>query len=343
MSRVALQTTTLATLDDQLRQREQLIRTELLNLSAPGFEWDGGAGLRIAGREFYMDPTDTHPVKQLCKTIGMPYNFFAACPKALNETIFETRLRGEETVERKVRFMETPTGHKLLALLDPKHTGPSYRDVIRPMLDVLPPTAIVRYANGASLDTDHRLHLRVTLPEVAFKMPHSLPDGRADELELGLFVDTSEDGLGVMKMSPVLWRLICANGAMISYETAPLLEFRYRGVAKFAIDQVIRAAVERFAEDVPRIQRACEDAASLSLSREQAMAYIKDARHTVKGMSAKFVRGLRKELAAGREQVSRWDVINSVTSAAKSLPYEQQINAEFAAGKLLGLDLPMAA
>lgn len=292
----------------------------------------GDQRFEVGGETYFVPAADEHPIKQLCSQIGMTHTFYKANPGVLNSTIFETRFRGEEA-ERVLRYRETTEGRRLLAVLPKAHQAPTYVDLLRPLVASVGEDVIVRLAPG-NLDDDHRLSLRVTFPEYAFNVKDD------DPLQLGLALDASEDGIGKLRLSTLLYRLVCSNGLIARYGGSDLVEFNYRGLPKFALDAVLRAATERFAVDLKAIETRVLGAAAETFTKAEALEFVKSL-ESRRDVAVTLLRKVRKEIdAIEAPTVSRFDVINQITWSAQALPYTQRLNHETFAGKLLGLDLP---
>jgi hypothetical protein len=292
----------------------------------------GDQRFEVAGETYYVPADDEHPIKQLCSQIGMTHTFYKANPGALNSTIFETRFRGEEA-ERVLRYRETANGRRLLAILPKAHQAPTYADLLRPLAEVVDESTLVRLAPG-DLDSTHRLSLRVTFPDYAFTVKDD------DPLEVGFALDASEDGIGKLRLSTLLYRLVCSNGLIVQYGGSDLVEFNYRGLPKFALDAVLKSAAERFAVDLKSIEATVKGAAAEPLTKDEALAFVKSL-ETRRDVAVTLLRKVKKEIdAIDVPTISRFDVINQITWSAQQLPYTQRLNHETFAARLLGLDLP---
>lgn len=292
----------------------------------------GDQRFEVGGETYFVPVKDEHPIKQLCSQIGMTHTFYTANPGALNSTIFETRFRGE-SAERILRYRDTDNGRRLLAILPKAHQAPTYAELLRPLADAVGEDTIVRLAPG-NLDNDHRLSLRVTFPEYAFKVTDT------DPLQIGFALDASEDGIGKLRLSTILYRLVCQNGLIAQYGGADLVEFNYRAVPKFVIDAALRAATERFSVDLKTIEAKVLGAADEKLTKADAIAFV-NSLESRRDVAITLLRRVKKEISAVEAPtISRFDVINQITWSAQALPYTQRLNHETFAGKLLGLDLP---
>lgn len=333
----------LSEIQDVLEARHREIDTRIIEL----------ANLRVIdnyhfiadGVELYVDPMDDLPLKQLCSLIGMSYGFYRKNPGALNQQIFDTHLRElrsdntdaekEDKGARIFRFRRQPDGkNRLLAILPTNHVVMPYVSIIDPLMSALPGDARVRLSNHETVDHDHRLTLRVSFPQFHLEAVQN------DPLEMGMFLDLSEDlGTGRDRMTGMLYRLVCENGAMTTFNDHPYFEFNHRGIRPVDLGAAFSSAVSRFGNDLEFVhQRALESTRAI-MTKEEVEAFLRDLENH-RNVSAGFLRKVRQEITTrSMSEISRWDVVGQITQQCQSLPHHGRIQHEFLAGRLLGLNL----
>lgn len=334
---------TLGTIQQTLAARQANIRTRAVNLrNVKVVDYNH---LEVDGIQFYTQPDDKLAIKQLCSAIGMSLGFYEKNPSTLNVEIFTRRLQGldEDEGERMFRYIQTEQGLRLLAILPTSHQAPNYIDVIDPLADVLPEATEIRLTNHDHVDSEHRLSMRLSVPIYPIDIK---PEDRqvGEPCEMGFFLDMSEDGRGgKMVMTGMVYNLSCTNGAMVSYDHHPYFEYNYRGIRAVDLGAAIKSVVGRFAGDVNTIKGRLIESEKNVMSRVQAAGYLRGL-ESRRDMSVGFLRKVRKQVdSMDTDRISRWRLVNMITQAAQSLPYDGRVQHEFVAGRLLGLDLEQEA
>jgi hypothetical protein len=324
-----------------LEARQATIRSRAINLN--NFRVIDNAHFTVDGIELFVDPRDTLPVRQLCSQIGMPLGFYRKNPSALNQTIFETHLREVEgrddegkrdKGDRLIRYKVHPDGrNQLLSILPTVHQTVPYVDVIRPLVDALPDDAIIRLSNHDQVDLDHRFTLRASFPEFRLEARDN------DPLEMGLYLDVSEDGLAKYTMTGFLYRLICENGAMATFDEHPYFEYNHRGIRAIDLGAAVQSAIGRFGDDLQFVHTRAQEATRAVMSKEEMEAFLRDLENH-RNVSAGFLRKVRRELVSKNvPHLTRYDVVQEITQQAQTLPHAGRVQHEYLGGRLLGLNL----
>lgn len=330
-----------------LAERQASVRSRAINLR--NFEVLGNRQFRVDGIELYVPERDDHPIKQLCSLIGMSLGFYKANPSVLNTTIFATRLQdvigstpanatGEERKskdngDRMLRFRADEIGNRLLSILPMQHQTVTYMDALRPVIGALPPDAVISLSNHDRVDIDHHFTLRARFPKFSFEAADR------DPIEMGLYMDMSEDGLNKFVMTSFLERLVCTNGAMQTFDEHPYFEYNYRGIRPMDLGAAMTSAIDRFGQDLAFVHSRVLESTKLMMSKDEMQGFLLDLENR-RTVSSGFIRKIRKELVAQDIQhISRWRVINEITQRAQGLPHAQRVQHEFVAGGLLGLNV----
>jgi hypothetical protein len=335
----------LVAIGDVLSSRQDEIHSDRVNLK--NVKVQDHSTLMYAGKEIripsHSQRLDSSPVRQLCHAIGMSPSFYMANSSTLNTEIFESRFAGLEDSEasRILRYRETKEGNVLLSILPMAHEMVGYSDIVEPLIDVLPDNIAIRLSNHESVDFEHRFSMRISLLDYPVVMKNLNKD---EPCEFGLFIDMSEDGVGGhMKLTTMLYNQICTNGAMISYDSNPYFEYNYRGIKAVDLKAAVQSSIKRLGADVELLQTKIQESDQIILSKAQAIGWLKGM-ESRRDVSLGFLRKVRNEIENKEiETISQWRVINALTYAAQSLPYDGRVKHEFFAGALLNLDLQEAA
>jgi hypothetical protein len=168
--------------------------------------------------------------------------------------------------------------------------------------------------------SETRMYLQVSFPGMEAEVQVG------DVVQYGLTISNSEVGMGMVRVSPTLWRLVCQNG-MIRHT-----EIQHRHVGKqmdmgedFSIyrDETIEADRVAFRLKLQdTIQQSVQDsyfASLLDASREASEDKVENIVKTVKNVTRHFgmSEGLEEELinsmALDMGAPSRWKIANAVT------------------------------
>jgi hypothetical protein len=211
------------------------------------------------------------------------------------------------------------------------------------LLDTLPENSEIRLSNHESVDTEHRLSMRISLMDYPIEMRGDKQHA-VEKCELGFFIDMSEDNRGGnMRMTSMLYNQWCANGAMVSYDHHPYFSYNYRGIRAVDLGAAIKSSIGRFGDDMGIIHSKLVESEKIVMSKAQAAGFLKGL-ESRRDISLGFIRKVRKDIEGGQvDQISRWRAINAITQRAQGLPYDGRIQHEFVAGHLLGLDLQQEA
>jgi hypothetical protein len=339
-------TSTIPEIVASLEARQSQIHSRAINLR--NLQVIDNRHFKVDDIDLFVDPQDEHPIKQLCSNIKMSYGFYASNPSALNQTIFDTKLKeiegstdNRDNDERKRdkgdRIIRYRTGldgrNQLLAILPVAHQSVPYVDVIRPIAEALPKDAIVRLSNHDRVDQQHRFTMRASFPQLNFQAADN------DPLEMGMYLDVSEDGVGKYTMSGLLYRLVCENGATVTFNNHPYFEYNYRGIRPVDLGAAVTSAIGRFGSDLAFVQQRCLESTKAIMSKDEVDSFVRQL-EAHRNVSAGFLRKVRKELTAKTApSLSRWDVVNEITLQAQQLPHNGRVQHEYLGGQLLGLNL----
>jgi len=198
--------------------------------------------------------------------------------------------------------------------------------------------------------TETRLYIQATVEDIEGVVPGSKV--RNDVVRSGITISNSEVGLGALKVEPMLYRLICANGmisgvAFRKYHVGRRLEMESEVYALLSsatraaddralwlkVRDVVRGAFDRdiFEAEVVKMGNAAgQEIESEDLSRVVEV--------TTKQLGIEtHSNGILKHLAAGGD-LSRWGLANAITNTANDVGnYDVAVDLERAGGKVIEL------
>jgi hypothetical protein len=212
-------------------------------------------------------------------------------------------------------------------------------EVALPVLAAIPNVQIV-----STEVTEHRMYIQAVSPRVEGEVK------KGDVVQAGVVISNSEIGHGAVSVLPMIWRLICLNGAIASDGA----------LRAYHVGRRIEDTTELWADDT----RKADDRAILLKVRDMVAAAVDQlqfdkrlaqmqelAGQRITGHPVKVVEQLAKRLNATEPEqggilraltqggdLSAWGLINAVTAQAHEGDYDRAIEFGVAGGKLI--DLP---
>jgi len=287
--------------------------------------YNGAFALVPLARHHDPRPLRNTAFSHLMSRIGVPSEFVRRLPAPLqlaninymlsehdDRSAATLRLRGEE-VAAIVSGRYAP--------LDPEELVTTIRTALvrHGMLDA------VRVKGVASGIVDN---LRLVFPseQVAIKV--------GDISEIGLDITTSSFGKSAIRLTPMIWRLVCLNGLRAPERTTTGFAWRHIGDARRLRDglaEAIPSAVVRARGVMKQWARAVD------FMVEDVAAQIEQMRMlTIPERSALEKQVMAEEhVAALPERTSVYSLVNAITSSAKAAVPARRLEIEAMAGEVL--------
>lgn len=174
---------------------------------------------------------------------------------------------------------------------------------------------------------DHRMHVRITLPQTA-KQFGTTTRAKGDILQVGLDIVNSEVGYTAMNIMGFVWRLVCTNG-MRRMERGDMFSQRHIYIDDAAF---FNRCCQAITDGVQNGQKTMEQFAALKALPLTNTLPVHDVIGTEFDLSKSIVESA-KELWENDD--SAYGVINSFTAAARGLDDEKRLEIEREAGKML--------
>ena len=338
-------------------KRDALVQTQSLRLNTNGRSllWLGGDD------PFTMQPL-TH--RQMGDHLGVPYKWYDALLNNhdkwlvdgdgpnLFDTTMNTLLKARPEDER--RLVRTLDGNAR-AFLSDKYRPIDHLPILMSVLPVLQDEPGIDWANASMEVTDNKLYLQVVNKDLQAEIKPGTHE-RRDIVSGGVVISNSEVGLGAFRVQPMLFRLVCSNGLIITEESR----------AKYHVGGALGSDGEAFqwlADDTI----AARNAATIKEMRDVVRASLNDvifqkavdsAREAagvpIQGDPVKAVEwvtdrfglyeaeqtGVLRNLIEGHD-LSLWGMVNAVTATANTHDsYDRAVELEALGGKLLALPKP---
>jgi len=338
-------------------KKDALVQTTSLSLNTNGHSllWLGGT-----------EPFDMQPLahRQMGEHLGIPTKWYDAMQGHVAEwrtadggnlfdTTVNTLLRSRPDNER--RLVRTLDGNAR-AFLSDKYRPIDHLPILMSILPVLQEETGIDWPNTSLEITDSRLYLQVVNKDLqADIIPGT--HNRTDVVSAGVVITNSETGLGAFRVQPMLFRLVCTNGLIITeqakakYHVGGVLGGDDGSAYQWLADDTIAArsaATVKEMRDVVRsalndviFQRAV-DSARLAAGVKMEGDPIK----AVEWVTDKFIlntdeqAGVLRNLIEGHD-LSLWGMVNAVTATANAAPsYDRAVELEAIGGKLMALPAP---
>lgn len=145
--------------------------------------------------------------KQIAEKLKIPYGYFERMrteqPDLLDSNT-NAWLGREENVKRMVRVLDD----KVRAVLSRRYRRLDNFDLAESILPVLGGLPGARFESVELTET--RLYLKVVCPKVEYQV------APGDVVQAGVVVSNSEVGCGKLSVQPLIFRLVCSNGLIMS-------------------------------------------------------------------------------------------------------------------------------
>jgi len=179
---------------------------------------------------------------------------------------------------------------------------------------------------------DHRMHLRMTFPELSKDLSYNGSMITADDdSRVGIDFTNSEVGMSSVDIQTLIFRLICTNGLRGWSKDGPGFSQRHIHLQPGAMRHRIAAAMEQQVEAGGKMLEAYRDTQMTEVNFPFSVIdkLVKEG-----GFSDSF----RDEAKVQFEgDPTAYGVINSLTRASRALPNHNRLEAETFAGKLVYL------
>lgn len=276
-----------------------------------------------------------YSAKQLCKSASVPFSVFKRASQELAADLFGEFIPGLKDKERKFAVRALPGKTLLRALLPLDYPDIRNSEVLEQAIKVFPGTmALVNRAQWMDENDAPYLNTRLIFPGQGKEINN-------DQVYLGLDIGSSELGAGELLINVLLFRRVCENGAIATYENHPYFSYDYKGGGlSLDFSMVLETCFKRMEKDVDAFWSAVTEAMGRAILPKDAVAWaqqLEEKRHLNKGVTVKVQRYLEKTPAA-----SNWDFVNAITATARGYREQLRTRYETTAGRILGLNFSRA-
>jgi hypothetical protein len=335
----------LTALIGRLQDHTKSCEDKCLDLKALKFEAkEGEMKLFLAGadgtpmKSYYFkadpknprDPKIIHAVKQFCKILSVPHNFFAKNTDFMKNQIVGTWLSSlkadKSAVFAKLRKSPEKDDMIIRALLPVEFTNMSNAELISIVGEAVKDDFRVEFVIGDERD-DLTLHVRLISTE-SFEVC-------GEKCSTGFSVIVSELGAAPISVETFLFRDASKAAMIASYSGESFFETSYEGIQPTAVKELFPRLVSLLKDQLCELQVKIQSAKGLTENKDDISELMKNLRLR-KGLNEKFHVLLFQEIEKN-EVKNRWDFVNRTSILAKDFDVATRVKIEKAAGELIGL------
>lgn len=277
------------------------------------------------------DPKIIHATKQLCKIIGIPYNFFSACRPSLKMNIMRTWQSGLSDDDKKSQTIfkiRESTDCSLIRAITPikKSIIPLHEilNIIKRTLDI---PFYVESVYGDQRD-DLIFNARFILDkEYDFNGPVSL----------GFSITTSELDASSLILDVLIYNKLNKTSCISLYNGESFFESDFVNLQPSEIKEVIPLMLNRLEGEIPEIIEKM-DGKQKSVGSDFAPDLDALDICKYKGLNSKIRKAIYHEVSECLEEIQTpWDLATHVGLVAKDFESSKRIKIERAAGSYMNL------
>jgi len=336
-------------------KKDALVQTNSLAMNTNGHSllWLGGS-----------EPFGVQPFahRQIADHIGVPFRWYDEMMGHVADwktpdggTLFDTTVnslfQARPTDER--RLVRTLDGNAR-AFLSDRYRALDNLPVMAAILPVLQDIKGIDWQNASMEVTDRKLYLQLVNQDLQANVVPGTHN-RLDIVAAGVVISNSEIGAGAFRVQPMLYRLVCSNGLIITeqakakYHIGGVLGDDSGEAFNWLSDDTLKARSEATIKEMRDVVRGALNEAMFNKAVESAReaSGVKmqgDPVKAVEWVTDKFgfteieQAGVLRNLIEGAD-LSLWGMVNAITAQAQAadVDYDRSVDLETAGGKLLAL------
>lgn len=276
---------------------------------------------------------DEHALGQIASRLGIPTKYarkmMEHSPELLAENVNHWLWKMNVEAEREKKWLLRTKGEGLRAVLTDKYTELDNHFVFNLLSNALENGEVVDIKNF-DLNSKY-LNFRAVFPDLKADIGSVF---QKDEVMVGIHVTNSEVGASSLRIHACLWRQICSNGMIAPVggsESGGLLIQRHAGLTTREMQgRVIDAINESMLAGDGLIEQF---ARTKDIKIEKPMDVLKKLAQDKK-YTNKFTDDLISSYHT-EPDASAFGIVNAMTRASQTLPFEQRLEVETDAGKVM--------
>lgn len=273
--------------------------------------------------------------KQLCKTAGIPFSVWSKISGKLAQDLTLECILGVKDQHRKLVLRTYGTKTIIRGIVPLDYPDIRNSEILEALMGKLTIPHVVQSAGWLDAVATPWLRTRIifTGPDYEFKKTNgTVPEN----INLALDITSSEVGGGDLMVNVLAFQEVCTNGLIATYGMKPYFVYNYSPGISFDIPAVMGEAIDRAANDMPRIAACVQNAIDtpMDLASTQLMLAEMQKEGTInKGIVVKSLAAIE----GGTPISSLWDVVNLITKTSQAYRDELRLRYERVGGSLIGM------
>lgn len=286
--------------------------------------------------EFAFNP---HSFAQLSDMLKVPAKFLEGCKvtgKGSMKDIIESRMENRLANDHLIRIRRTPleggVAGMIRAVLPGDYAPFDYRDLI-PSLR----RAMTEVGEGFQLElsnaqdpksVEQSMHLRF-VRKTSFNFDEL---GIDDPHKMGFHTRVSEIGEGPISISALIWRQVCSNG-MMGWGDSEVLKIQNRNLHKHEVNPQLTEAIFSTVRQEEPLRDMLMRKYQEPVADPETAIMLMGARMKVSDFVKEEALSLLRRDTRGKDEVTRFDLMQAFTRVAHALPITERTKVEAAVGK----------
>lgn len=287
----------------------------------------------------FFSATTNHAMKQYCQLVGIPFAYVKKCllhEQDLNVLNFgrwsPKKLKKDNLVKIRI-FPDAPDKQIIRAILPTNYVTLSNLDLFKTVASVFGDDCKLLGVDTLNAD-EPVFHARISLPDAV--------GSDDDPCYVGVSITGSELGANSneIEINSLLYRQICANGAISLYDESPYFAQKYKGIQPSDLQGVLFSVSKRLRTDIDFYKEKVASAMSELIDEKVIKDFITSLR-TRRNVSHDFVDDVEEAVLGNPDCFpTTWHLVNVVTEKARDLPnLNQRVFYESLGGDLLGISV----
>lgn len=275
-------------------------------------------------------PKIIHGAKQLCKLMGLPYNFFAKNPEYMKNQMvgcWLPTIQPEKTaVLGKLRKIPGTEDCIIRALLPVEFTNISNYEIMSIVGENVGDDFRVEFFIGDERD-DLVLHVRL--------ISNKTFTACDEECSTGFSIIASELGASPLSVDTFLFRNSSKASMIAIYGGESFFQSEYEGMQPTTIKEMFPKLICHLKSQSEQLKEKIQSAKDYVQKKEDISELLRGLRFR-RGLNEKFHILMLQELEKNPVE-TRWDFVNRMSILAKDFELQTRTRIEKAAGEMVGL------
>lgn len=318
---------------DDIGKKDWTVPIDNVRMSAEGLLGNRtlqvGSELQLGLSNMGLTPND-HAISQLASRLGIPSKYAKKCfeenPRLLASHLnYWIENMGDE--DRAKQWFMRGKGDELRGVLTDKYTQLDNRFVFEALGNNLENGSVVDVKNF-DLNSKY-LNLRMVFPDMKANLGTMQ---NRDDIMVGIHITNSEVGSSSLRIDSCLFRLVCSNGMIARVGGDSLMQQRHVHLSNTEMENRVADAITKALELGDGL---IEDFARTREIHVPSPIKMLEKLAKQQKYSEKFTDELKSSFNSEPGNTA-YEIVNAITHASKSLPFDRRVEVETFAGKVMG-------